>query len=92
MLEASLSDLVRELITAAIAGFEEQKKRLNAQIAELRQMLSGSVSSNCADSSPPTARRRQALPRPSTERPGARQRSARGLNLCETCFGKMDNG
>jgi hypothetical protein len=29
-----------EIIAAAINGFEQQKKRLNAQIAELRQMLS----------------------------------------------------
>ena len=28
-----------EILAAAIAGFEEQTKRLNAQIAELRQML-----------------------------------------------------
>jgi hypothetical protein len=28
-----------EILTAAIAGFEEQKKRLDVQIAELRQML-----------------------------------------------------
>jgi hypothetical protein len=31
--------LKTEIIAAAIDGFEEQKKRLNAQIAELRQML-----------------------------------------------------
>jgi hypothetical protein len=29
-----------EIIAAAINGFEQQKKRLNAQITELRQMLS----------------------------------------------------
>jgi hypothetical protein len=28
-----------EIVTAAIAGFEEQKKRLDARIAELRNML-----------------------------------------------------
>ena len=28
-----------EIVTAAIAGFEEQKKRLDAHIAELRNML-----------------------------------------------------
>ena len=32
-----------EIMAAAIAGFEEQKKRLNAQIAELRQMLNPSA-------------------------------------------------
>ena len=32
-----------EIIAAAIAGFEEQKERLNAQIAELRQLLTTSA-------------------------------------------------
>jgi hypothetical protein len=31
----------KEIITAAIEGFEGQKLRLDAQIAELRQMLDG---------------------------------------------------
>jgi hypothetical protein len=47
------------LITAAIDGFEEQKKRIDAQIAELRQMLSGAPTSDGADSSHPTAKRRR---------------------------------
>jgi hypothetical protein len=34
-----LTKLNTEIVAAAIAGFEEQKKRLNAQIAELRNML-----------------------------------------------------
>ena len=33
--------LTKEIITAAIEGFEGQKTRLDAQIAELRQMLDG---------------------------------------------------
>ena len=33
------SKFTPELIAAAIAGFEEQKKRLDAKIADLRQML-----------------------------------------------------
>src|SRR5215475_12944329 len=32
--------LTTEILTAAIAGFEAQKKQLDSQIAELRQMLS----------------------------------------------------
>ena len=32
-----------EIVTAAIAGFEEQKKRLDTQIAELRNLLSPAV-------------------------------------------------
>jgi peptidoglycan hydrolase CwlO-like protein len=30
-----------EILTAAIEGFEAQKRRINTQIAELRQMLDG---------------------------------------------------
>jgi len=44
-----------EIIAAAIAGFEAQKKRLNAQIAELRQMLNPSTT----DGSAPTPVRRR---------------------------------
>jgi hypothetical protein len=33
--------LTSEILTAALAGFEEQKKRIDAQIADLRQMSNG---------------------------------------------------
>jgi len=33
--------VTKEIINAAILGFEEQKKGIDAQIAELRAMLSG---------------------------------------------------
>jgi hypothetical protein len=33
--------LTNEILTAAILGFEEQKRQLNVQIAELRAMLAG---------------------------------------------------
>jgi hypothetical protein len=33
--------LTPEIITAAVEGFEQQKRRIDAQIAELRQMLTG---------------------------------------------------
>ena len=33
--------LTPEIITAAVEGFEQQKLRINAQIAELRAMLTG---------------------------------------------------
>ena len=50
-----------EIIAAAIAGFEEQKKRLNAHIAELRQMLSPRTSNNTAPA--PVKRRMSAVAR-----------------------------
>lgn len=47
-----------EIIAAAIAGFEQQKIRLDAQIAELRNMLSPDV----AGSTPaPKGRRRMSV-------------------------------
>jgi hypothetical protein len=35
--------MTKEIIEAAIAGFEGQKKRIDAQIAELRAMLTGTA-------------------------------------------------
>jgi hypothetical protein len=52
-----------EIIAAAIDGFEERKKRLNAQIAELRQMLNPSTT----DRSAPTPVRRRMPLRPVPE-------------------------
>jgi hypothetical protein len=49
--------LSTEILTAAISGFEEQKKRLDAQIAGLRQMLTGgSTDGATPDSVPPKGR------------------------------------
>jgi hypothetical protein len=51
--------LNRELIAAAIDGFEEQKRRINAQITELRQMLSGGSVSDGATPPEATTKRRR---------------------------------
>jgi hypothetical protein len=50
-----------KIAAAAIAGFEEQKKRLNAQIAELRQMLNPSATDG--SSRTPVGRRMSAAAR-----------------------------
>jgi hypothetical protein len=50
--------LTTEIIKAAILGFEEQKRRISAQIAELRAMMPGG-NTNGATRSEPTARRRK---------------------------------
>jgi hypothetical protein len=50
-----------EIVAAAIAGFEEQKKRLNAQIAELRQMLNPIATDGSAPT--PVGRRMSAAAR-----------------------------
>jgi|SRR5215469_2484228 len=52
------SKLNPELIAAAVDGFEEQKKRIDAQIAELRQMLSGGSGRDGPESSPAAKPRR----------------------------------
>ena len=60
--------LTTETLTAAIAGFEQQKKRLNAQIAELRQMLNPSG----GDGTAPTPKRRRMSAAARATHPAAR--------------------
>ena len=50
--------LTTEILAAAIDGFEAQKKRIDAQIAEIRQMLDGSRPEPAAEPAP-TKRRRK---------------------------------
>jgi peptidoglycan hydrolase CwlO-like protein len=59
-----------EILAAAIAGFEEQKKRLDAQIAELRQLLSG----NAADNTAPATKKRRGMSAAARARIAAAQR------------------
>jgi hypothetical protein len=40
--------LTNSILSAAILGFEEQKRRIDAQIAELRAMLSGGTAEPAA--------------------------------------------
>jgi hypothetical protein len=47
-----------EILTAAIEGLEAQKKRINAQIAELRQTLNGGSPDTVATPGPARRRRR----------------------------------
>jgi len=51
--------LTNEIITAAVAGFESQKARIDAQIAELRQMLSGHPVESAATTLEPPIRKRK---------------------------------
>jgi hypothetical protein len=50
--------LTPEIITAAVEGFEQQKLRIDAQIAELRQMLTGSHTATAATPEVPKGKRR----------------------------------
>src|SRR5450759_2075348 len=50
--------LTPEIITAAVEGFEQQKLRIDAQIAELRQMLTGTPTATAATPEGPKGRRR----------------------------------
>ena len=52
--------LTKEIISAAILGFEEQRRRLDAQIAELRAMLSPSADGS-ASSPKPTGRKKRGM-------------------------------
>jgi hypothetical protein len=51
--------LTPEIITAAVEGFEQQKLRIDAQIAELRQMLTGTPTATAATPEGPKGRRRK---------------------------------
>jgi hypothetical protein len=62
--------LQTEIIAAAIAGFEAQKKRLDAQIAELRQMLSPVAT----DGNPPVPKKRRQMSAAARARIAAAQR------------------
>jgi hypothetical protein len=53
-----LATLTKEIIEAAIAGFEGQKQRLDEQIAELRGMLNGDRASSSVEPKPVTTRRK----------------------------------
>ena len=50
--------MTQEIITAAIDGFEAQKKRIDAQIADLRQALTGNGAGGVAASEPVHGRRK----------------------------------
>ena len=50
--------LSNEMITAAIDGFEQQKARIDSQIAELRAMLPGTSAAPAASAAPRKAGRR----------------------------------
>jgi peptidoglycan hydrolase CwlO-like protein len=62
--------LDNEIVAAAIAGFEEQKKRIDAQISELRNMLSPAAS----DGSTPAPKGRRHMSAAARARIAAAQR------------------
>ena len=50
--------LTAEILNAAIEGFETQKRRIDAQIAEIRQMLTGARTEPASTPEPPKPKRR----------------------------------
>jgi|GEM_PF-438152 membrane protein involved in colicin uptake len=51
--------LTTEILTAAVLGFEEQKRRIDEQIAEIRQMLDGGRTAPAATPEPTKGKRRK---------------------------------
>ncbi|MGD0777487.1 MAG: hypothetical protein ABSC05_32235 [Candidatus Solibacter sp.] len=51
--------LTNEIIIAAITGFESQKTKIDAQIAELRALLPGGSTQNAATPEAPTRKRKK---------------------------------
>jgi hypothetical protein len=49
----------RDILLAAMEGFESQKQRIDAQIAELRQMLTGTPAEATAAPEAPKGKRRE---------------------------------
>jgi hypothetical protein len=54
-----IQKLTPEIITAAIIGFEEQKRQLDSKIAELRAMLPGGPGETASTPEVPTPKRRR---------------------------------
>ena len=54
-----IQKLTPEIITAAILGFEEQKRHIDSKIAELRAMLPGGPRETAAMPEAPTSKRRK---------------------------------
>ena len=51
--------LSNEIITAAILGFEEQKRHIDSQIGELQAVLTGGPTEPAATPEPPKRKRRK---------------------------------
>jgi hypothetical protein len=63
--------LTPEILTAALAGYEEQKNRIDGQIAGLRQLLGSSATDGAASE---TAKPRRKMSAAARRRIGAAQR------------------
>jgi hypothetical protein len=70
------NNLNPQIIAAAIEGFESQKKRLDAQIRELRTMLNGGRTESAAAEPPKRKRRKASAARPKRIAEAQRQRWA----------------
>jgi hypothetical protein len=66
------SKLNNDILAAAIEGFEAQKKRIDAQVAELRQLMTGGNSEPTTTASP--ARKRRKMSAAARKRIGDAQR------------------
>src|ERR1039458_772480 len=66
--------LTPEIISAAIVGFEQQKLRIDTQIAELRSMLSGGATHPTAAKPEPTKGKRRKMSAAARKRIGDAQR------------------
>jgi len=72
--------LTPQLIEAALLGFEQQKRRIDVQMAELRQMLDGQHT-DAADATPETAPRKRKKFSAASRRRMALAQKARWANI-----------
>ena len=77
-----MAKLTKEIIEAAIAGFEARKQSLNAQIADLRAMLTGTPAASAAPAKQGRIKRKVSPEALERMREGQRRRwaSARGAS------------
>ena len=68
------TNLTPEIINAAIVGFEQQKLHIDAQIVELRAMLSGGATQPTAAKLEPTKGKRRKMSAAARKRIGDAQR------------------
>ena len=66
--------LTPEIITAAILGFQEQRRQIDTKIAELRAWLTGGPSEPAAAEEPATAKKRRKMSAAARKRIGDAQR------------------
>ena len=82
------TNLTPEIINAAIVGFEQQKLRIDTQIAELRSLLTGGTTQTATTTPEPTKGKRRKMSAAARKRIGDAQRKRWAASKGEAEIGK----